>query len=453
MERIKYRVSLDMFEVVKQTTIKAKKGDTACSVYITLTENGKVYNITEGCYAVFSGKKSDGNYLFNSETCRIEGNTIVYDFTSQTTACEGLVECEVILYKGEDRLTSATFNLMVDATIYNGEEIISTPEADALNELIEEADKAVTNFVSQTTHVSNALKGSESGAAVAMKDVSPLEHNIGVKLSRYKYDFNGDGKVDEEDKNHLLYHVNFPSFEDYALSSWSVPDVNGDGKVDSDDATALGNMLKSGDKAAFETVNLPEGVTLTKQGKNILPYPYVQTVMSQGGIDWTDNGDGTMTANGTPIGKYNVFFNLTRANIFKDGVTYTASVGVKDIFSISLEVFDNQTNKQISIDTTKPFTWDSTRYEMRIMYLVNHDVATVNGLVLKPMVEVGTIATEYEQYQAPETIPVNADGTASVIGKGESITLSTDAEGVTIEAEYNRDINKAFAELLAKIGG
>ena len=54
MERIKYRISLDMFEVAAQTTIKAKKGDTACSIHITLTENGKIYNITDGCYAVFS---------------------------------------------------------------------------------------------------------------------------------------------------------------------------------------------------------------------------------------------------------------------------------------------------------------------------------------------------------------------------------------------------------------
>lgn len=142
MRKIKYRVSLDMFEVATQTTIKAKKGDTACSIYITLTENGKVYHIAEGCHAVFSGKKPDGNYLCNSETCRIEDNTVIYDFTSQTVACEGVVECEVILYKGEDRLTSPRFNLMVDATIYNGEEIISSPEGDALKEATKNANDA-----------------------------------------------------------------------------------------------------------------------------------------------------------------------------------------------------------------------------------------------------------------------------------------------------------------------
>lgn len=234
--------------------------------------------------------------------------------------------------------------------------------------------------------VANALKGKEIGSAVGLKDVSPLEHDIKVKLSS-------------------------------------------------------------------DTITDFSSVTLTKYGKNLLPHPYVATTMSQGGIDWTYNDDGTLVANGTPIGNYNVFFNLTKTNLFKDGVTYTLSIGKNDVFAISLEVFDNQVNKQISIDTAKPFTWDSSRYEMRIMYIVNKAVATVSGMVIKPMVEVGTVATEFEPYQSPETVSVNGDGTAYIIGNGESMTLATETDGVTITAEYNRDINKAFAELLAKIGG
>lgn len=143
MKRIKYRISLDMFDVTAQTTIKAKKGDTACSIHITLMENGKIYHIADGCHAVFSAKKPDGNYLFNGETCRIEDNAIVYDFTEQTTPIEGVVECEVVLYKEDDKLTSPRFNLIVDGTVYNGEEIISTPEADILGKLISEATELV----------------------------------------------------------------------------------------------------------------------------------------------------------------------------------------------------------------------------------------------------------------------------------------------------------------------
>lgn len=245
MNRIKYRLSLDMFEVSTQTTIKAKKGDTACSIIITLTENGKIYHIADGCSAKISGKKSDGNYIFNGETCRIENNTIIYDFTEQTVAFEGVVECEVILSKDNQQLTTPRFSLIVDATIYNADAIISTPEADVLKILIDEANDVIEevetklengDFVGEqgipgekgddgvsVTHswdgtvlnvtsasgttsanlkgekgdkgdmgevslsyanktFANALKGSASGTSISITDVSPIEHNVDVSV-------------------------------------------------------------------------------------------------------------------------------------------------------------------------------------------------------------------------------------------------------------------------------
>lgn len=146
MNVINYRVSLDLFDTLSQTTIKAKKGDSACKIHITLIKNGKIFNIGEGCHATFNAKKSDGNFIYDN--CTIEGDTIVYDFTSsidengacQVSAIEGNVDCEVTLYnsKGE-QLTSPRFTLYIDGVIYNGEEIISSPESDVLKGLITEA--------------------------------------------------------------------------------------------------------------------------------------------------------------------------------------------------------------------------------------------------------------------------------------------------------------------------
>jgi len=145
MNVLKYRVSLDMFDTLSQITIKAKKGDSACQIHFTLTENGKIYNISDGCYATFSGKKADGNFVYGN--CTIEGNTIVYDFSSsidddgfcQLTACEGNVECEVALFKDSNKLTTPRFTLVVDGTVYNGEEIVSTPSVNAVKKLIDES--------------------------------------------------------------------------------------------------------------------------------------------------------------------------------------------------------------------------------------------------------------------------------------------------------------------------
>lgn len=149
MNYVNYRISLDMFDTSSQITIKAKKGDSACRIIITLTKNGKIYKIGDGCYATLNGKKADGTFVYDN--CTIEDNTVVYDFTSsidengvcQISAFEGVVECEVALFKDYKKLTSPRFNLVIDNTVYNGEEIISSPETDVLRGLINEANATI----------------------------------------------------------------------------------------------------------------------------------------------------------------------------------------------------------------------------------------------------------------------------------------------------------------------
>jgi hypothetical protein len=149
MNYVNYRISLDMFDTSSQITLKAKKGDSACRIIIALTKNGKMYKIGEGCYATFNGKKADGTFVYDN--CTIEDNTIVYDFTSsidengvcQISAFEGVAECEVALFKDYKKLTSPRFNLVIDNTVYNGEEINSSSETDVLRGLIIEAKDIV----------------------------------------------------------------------------------------------------------------------------------------------------------------------------------------------------------------------------------------------------------------------------------------------------------------------
>ena len=60
-------------------------------------------------------------------------------------------------------------------------------------------------------------------------------------------------------------------------------------------------------------------------------------------------------------------------------------------------------------------------------------------------IEVGT-ATEYEPYVEP--VEVNKDEVRSLY---PTTTLYSDTVGVKIDVEYNRDINKAFADQQAQI--
>ena len=67
------------------------------------------------------------------------------------------------------------------------------------------------------------------------------------------------------------------------------------------------------------------------------------------------------------------------------------------------------------------------------------------------MLEASHTATEYEPYKGSEYTP-SADGTVNgVTSLYPNTTLITDTDGVLINCKYNRDINKAFAELQAAI--
>ena len=135
MNNSTYRLTLDMHDSVVQKCFNIKRQDNAREIKITLSDNGKVYQIAEGCTATFRAKKPDGTVLFNR--CAIENNIITYELTNQTSAVAGEVECELTLYDADEKqITSPRFALMVMDTLYSDSEIESTNEYTALVEAI-----------------------------------------------------------------------------------------------------------------------------------------------------------------------------------------------------------------------------------------------------------------------------------------------------------------------------
>ena len=137
MNTADFYLSLDIHETNAQAALRVKKGDTARRLLISLTENGKPYDITADCSAVFTAKKPDGNLLYNA--CTVTGNRIVYPLTPQTTAAAGEVACELRLYGANSALiTSPRFLLLVDDTVYSdGDVVESTSEFSALVQMLE----------------------------------------------------------------------------------------------------------------------------------------------------------------------------------------------------------------------------------------------------------------------------------------------------------------------------
>ena len=136
-------ITLDIHQTGKPVTVTVKRGDTGRAIQITLTDGGFPFPFSRDCYAVFTAKKPDGTVLYNN--CVIEGDTIEYTFTPQTTSVCGIVRCEVKLYGGDDKLiTSPVFLLMVQETVYNeGDTVESADEITALTALVSEANSLI----------------------------------------------------------------------------------------------------------------------------------------------------------------------------------------------------------------------------------------------------------------------------------------------------------------------
>ena len=137
------KISLDIHSPSSGEVVNAKRGDTGRRVRISLVDGGVPYVISDECYAVFTAKKPDGNVLYNH--CTIENNIITYEITEQTTAVEGRVNCEILLYGADDKLiTSPKFTILVYGTVYKvGDEIQSEDEIDALTHLISVATSTI----------------------------------------------------------------------------------------------------------------------------------------------------------------------------------------------------------------------------------------------------------------------------------------------------------------------
>lgn len=320
----------------------------------------------------------------------------------------------------------------------------------------------------------------------------------------YKYDFNGDGRVNEDDVDRLLYYVNFSQAPEYRPSWWSDPDVNGDGVIGSEDATTLKNWLEAGNEAAYaiapknelvddhfsatsekpirnkavsagaanalkgtasgtlvamkdvsplehpigvklssDTVTDFSSVTLTKYGKNLVDFKKAFYRNNSIKLSYTNNGIII------PAG-FSFYFSIP-CNI-KAGQTVIfncESDGAEKISDYAIYSADGAYSKTVRLGEPLPADFDGAYI---YAYKQNPGTATTEEIrVTDIQLELDTTATEYEPYKEPETVSVKQDGTASIIGKGEGITLMTDTEGVTITAEYNRDVNKALADLEAKL--
>lgn len=212
-------------------------------------------------------------------------------------------------------------------------------------------------------------------------------------------------------------------------------------------------MLNYGDVALpFEKYFEPRALKITASGKNLIPYPYRDTTRAVNGITFTDNGDGSITVNGTATDRANfTLANGTQNNpIVPPGQTYTLSGTPKgDNNNCRIQFWDYGGDTQgngLAFNFTNAKNWD-------------HNIAisvfkgfTANNMVFYPQLELGAVKTEYEPYKAGEELAfAQADEVLDFSSISPNMTLLPDASNVVLTAVYN-DTNAAFEKLREDIG-
>ena len=249
---------------------------------------------------------------------------------------------------------------------------------------VAEALKAERTYANNS--FSGALRGSASGEAVRLTDVSPIEHEIKIKLTA--------------ESNHSDF----------------------------------------------------SGVTLKRYGKNLLPYPYrnINIDYTFNGINYKVKSDGTVVLNGTANEQsYFVLAGL----VLNKGVYYLSgcpSGGEGSTYSIYFQ-YDNFSYYKADYGSGVKIDINEKKNCAVVINIGKN--TTVSNLIFKPMLEVGSKLTDFEERRTAVAYTPAVDGTVTgVTSISPDMTFLSDTDGIIINAEYNKDLNKAISELYALVG-
>lgn len=236
----------------------------------------------------------------------------------------------------------------------------------------------------------NALKSSKSGSAILIDDISPVTHEMSVKISS-------------------------------------------------------------------DTVEDLTAVKVTRCGKNLIPFPYNHLpigITTLNGIEFTVYEDGSILMNGTATTGFSRYLYGNKQDLLglRAGDIITGSKWVSDDsqtanFNLTFNYYNiDGAMKQGVINLGNQQSLTTTITEDYVgwgIYIYISSGKTFDNLLFKPQLELGKTATDYEPYVEPTEYTPNADGTVhGVTSLYPNTTLTTDTDGVIIDCEYNKDINK-----------
>lgn len=179
--------------------------------------------------------------------------------------------------------------------------------------------------------------------------------------------------------------------------------------------------------------------SLEARSKNLVVYPYTQTTKTAGGITWTDNGDGTITANGTATTDCTF---LCDGWTIEDGslpidpdtsyiLTGSPNGASGSTYFVACRIYTNGQTPSGGTGTVKRAGVNGVTFSGAVyasVYLGIKSGNTVEDLVFRPMLQLASDAdTTYELYNPVNYLTV-LPLTVTVTGAGEGGTTTVAIE-------------------------
>lgn len=338
--------------------------------------DGSAYNFTDETVTVCGTKPSGTGFSYAATA---SGNTVSFTTTGQMTVVHGMVRCGLIITKGDIVVGTLAFMLYVQQAPLTAETIV---DSDSFDSIIEDAiENALADAVNKTLPIDTA-----SGSIASFADGA----------------------------NNALV-------EDLTVSI--VPKQAGSGTPSPSNVRAISGFTKA---------------TIKRTGKNLIPYPYYHTTRTVTGITFTDNGDGSITINGTNTGSATAEFVCVAESQYvtaPDGayILNGCTGGSAQTYLVQFNSTGAATVNNYSGDNNVSL---STPTNLRISVKVIAG-ATVNNVTVWPMLRPASITdATFEPYTA-DTYEVSFGSAGTVYGGTLDVTtgkLTVDRKAVLINS-------------------
>ena len=197
--------------------------------------------------------------------------------------------------------------------------------------------------------------------------------------------------------------------------------------------------------------------TVTVQGKNLLPYPYASDLGERNGCTVTDGGNGTIVLNGQPTAAFD--FTLSNNLPILPNVTYTFAGNANKeggyLSIIQLRTEGGSWVRNLGDDKGQGNTFTVTEDDLANGNRVWANLFVQTGqsydnVIFKPMLEIGSAATDYEPYLLPTQAVVPFGREVILPALSPSMTVSADRPDAMLTVSYQRDLNHAFRSVASK---